>query len=264
MDSRSRLQTCTSSSSFRSSRGCSKPRHGFTLVELLVVISIIALLIALLLPALSAAREMGRSTQCLSNLRQMGVSTEAYVTDYNGMMYAYHDGHVNPDGLTIWTTIMRDEGYIQVQEGWGQTAPWIAAEYLENKARAGILSCPSEERPKNRGMDYGVNMYLATLAKRMQAWGEFPDGSPKAQPFRKYAIERPSDIASHADEYGYRIDRSEEDFSMGHVQYRHRDAANVLYLDGRASTAQEKLPDTPRDASDFWTTDRYGEYMPWY
>jgi prepilin-type processing-associated H-X9-DG protein/prepilin-type N-terminal cleavage/methylation domain-containing protein len=57
-------------------------RHAFTLVELLVVIGIIALLISILLPSLSRAREMGKSIKCLSNLRQLGMATVSYANEH--------------------------------------------------------------------------------------------------------------------------------------------------------------------------------------
>jgi len=57
-------------------------RHGFTIVELLVVVSIIVLLIAMLLPALGKARNEVRIANCLSNLRQVGAAVTAYMTDH--------------------------------------------------------------------------------------------------------------------------------------------------------------------------------------
>ncbi|RLD13949.1 MAG: hypothetical protein DRI28_04785 [Caldiserica bacterium] len=57
-------------------------KNGFTLIELLVVIAIIAMLAALLLPALSAARERARRTTCMSNLRQFSLAYEMYAEDY--------------------------------------------------------------------------------------------------------------------------------------------------------------------------------------
>jgi len=57
-------------------------KNGFTLIELLVVIAVIAMLAALLLPALSAARERARRTTCMSNLRQFSLAYEMYAEDY--------------------------------------------------------------------------------------------------------------------------------------------------------------------------------------
>ncbi|MEM6551202.1 MAG: type II secretion system protein [Planctomycetota bacterium] len=62
-----------------------RTRPGFTLVELLVVISIIALLIAVLLPSLQGAREASRTTICLSNLRQIGIGFGAWHVDHERM-----------------------------------------------------------------------------------------------------------------------------------------------------------------------------------
>jgi prepilin-type N-terminal cleavage/methylation domain-containing protein len=66
--------------------GTMKIRHrAFTLIELLIVISIIALLAALLFPVFSRAREQARRTSCISNLKQMGLGIAMYRSDYDGI-----------------------------------------------------------------------------------------------------------------------------------------------------------------------------------
>ena len=68
-------------------------QRGFTLVELLVVIAVIAVLSAILFPVLAKAREKARQTRCLSNLKQIGLALGMYATDYDEMYPALWTGY---------------------------------------------------------------------------------------------------------------------------------------------------------------------------
>ena len=90
---------------------CSR-RCGFTLVELLVVIGIIAVLIGVLLPALNKARDQANTTQCLSNLRQIGIGILMYSTETGYMVPAalYPPGKGETE---TWATILAGCGYLK-------------------------------------------------------------------------------------------------------------------------------------------------------
>jgi prepilin-type N-terminal cleavage/methylation domain-containing protein/prepilin-type processing-associated H-X9-DG protein len=79
-------------------------RAGFTLIELLVVIAIIAILAAILFPVFARAREKGRQTACLANLKQIGAAMHEYMSDYDGVFcpVSYHCGPTWTSTPTYW------------------------------------------------------------------------------------------------------------------------------------------------------------------
>ena len=98
--------------------------HGFTLVELLVVIAIIGVLVALLLPAVQAAREAARRMSCSNNLKQVGLAMHSYHDTYKTLPYSTSawgpDGRVNSPGNRGWSWSSFILPYIEQQATFSQ------------------------------------------------------------------------------------------------------------------------------------------------
>ena len=145
-----------------------RPREAFTLIELLVVIALIALLAALLLPALARATEKGQRAACYSNLRQVALAARLYMDDYNGSMFHHHEQWVLNDGTLTDTLPSSPSGCAGGGTGNSQAEkPWVIFfyPYLQNRNAA---FCPTDRTPRSRFLATDLMGYNGPITSTSQ------------------------------------------------------------------------------------------------
>ena len=263
-------------------RGC---RPGFTLIELLVVIAIIAILAALLLPALTKAKQKATAAACLSGNKQLALAWAMYADDHQNRMVNTHTA-VNANGDKPWRyitppvapTIPPGSGAEQVKlltyrEGYKQGAIYPYA------SNPDVAHCPGDMRIRLRGASFAwcsvggigtlngetAQLYRATELKRpadLLVWVEECDsrgeniGSWIMNAASPPAFTGASFIDSPA---VFHISSSTFGFADGHASVRRwLDAATIAYAASMDANKYSKRPGaaaTPRDAP--WVATRY-------
>ena len=241
-------------------------RRGFTLVELLVVIGIIALLISILLPALNAARASAGSVKCLSNLRQIGNALQMYQNESKGRMVpiTYVSGTFFNNS---WATMLLARNYIKAPVT-GEVTGVFTCPVANNQLAGNLSTSPASQfsdpgtvlfpvaNGQNLACNYAINAmnFTATLgAGNAPFWPNatattqyseylpFPWYNPASPIAWKslYTVKRSDRLALVFDGfYAQAFDPNR--FTFRHGNRRVNDATsrlcNVLFLDGHAES----------------------------
>jgi prepilin-type N-terminal cleavage/methylation domain-containing protein/prepilin-type processing-associated H-X9-DG protein len=263
----------------RSGRLPDQPRkRGFTLIELLVVIAIIAILAALLLPAIAKAKDKAKAIQCVNNLRQIGICLMLYKDDYQSTYPAALDAACDwiwPPQLRRYTTKGKVTsvfacpnaaavGYAWVsQNGGGQPAEYG---YFQNEVRMNFLH-------PTLTMSYGYNMY-GSQVNTYRALGAFFGGETKES-----KVLKPTGMVAIADcNWGGAATGGTTNFSGGIGVWSknptifpmdgHSQRANLTFCDGHVQSMKriEIIPDYAPAANldaavRMWNVDN-GYYWP--
>ncbi|MBR2721067.1 MAG: DUF1559 domain-containing protein [Lentisphaeria bacterium] len=172
----------------KSFRHAGVKQNSFTLIELLVVIAIIAILAAILLPALNSARERGRAASCINNLKQIGSGAAQYMNDFD---YFPRSAVLGGDSASYPPWTAQVASYIGAPTAYSGSNLALDAAY-----DYAVYNCPSNTYALyansvlggKTGLDYGINKYYGygTKVNNVEIWAL--KGSQIVSPTTKYYI----------------------------------------------------------------------------
>jgi prepilin-type N-terminal cleavage/methylation domain-containing protein/prepilin-type processing-associated H-X9-DG protein len=223
-----------------------RPLQGFTLIELLVVVAIISLLVSILLPTLTKAKELAKTAICLANVRTIGViGLQFYAQENNGLIPPDYPGFW-PDMAMNWAVQLGP--YIGLPPYSGNSS--IGDPY---KLSGSGLECPnalsfletmnSEIRPRFQG-GYGINVLLDLVTDPANGRWNSPWNRKFASPPNLEQLA--GDLVYLGDAklfplwnaVGVLVARDDIEDMFHYPDYRHNDqnAANFAYIDGHVQT----------------------------